>query len=105
MLHIAIFSPLQFYTALSQIVARIGHSHPSVHGLLAEIVIKVVSTHPQQALWTLLALVKSSNKERAQRGATCLAKVMVWIIYEDVHIVLLTVSRITRNAVEQKLQG
>ena len=77
MLHVAIYLPLQFYTALSQIVARIGHANPSVHGLLADIVIKVVSTHPQQALWTLLALVKSSNKERAQRGATCLTKILV----------------------------
>jgi serine/threonine-protein kinase ATR len=35
---------------------------------LADIVIKVVTTHPQQALWTLFAVVKSSSTERATEG-------------------------------------
>lgn len=67
-----------FYTALSQIVARIAHPNPTVYPLLIELVAKVVGTHPQQALWTLLAVVKSSTKERALRGRQCLDK-----IYED----------------------
>lgn len=68
-----------FYTALSQIVARIGHQNQSVYALLADIVIKVVATHPAQALWTLLAVAKSSNKDRATKGNSCLAKVMASI--------------------------
>ncbi|KAL8715001.1 MAG: hypothetical protein Q9220_000958 [cf. Caloplaca sp. 1 TL-2023] len=64
-----------FYTALSQIVARIVHPNPTVFPLLVEIVAKVVASHPQQALWTLLAVVKSSSKERALRGRQCLDKI------------------------------
>ncbi|KAL9604378.1 MAG: hypothetical protein Q9219_000566 [cf. Caloplaca sp. 3 TL-2023] len=64
-----------FYTAFSQIVARIVHTNPTVSPLLTEIVAKVVSTYPQQALWTLLAVVKSSSKERALRGHQCLDRI------------------------------
>ncbi|KAI9851275.1 MAG: serine/threonine-protein kinase M1 [Thelocarpon superellum] len=64
-----------FYTALAQIVARICHPNKEVLGLLQDIIVKVVSTHPQQALWTLFAVVKSSSKDRAARGATCLTRI------------------------------
>ena len=64
-----------FYTAFSQIVARIVHPNPTILQQLIEIVAKVVSTHPQQALWTLLAVVKSSSKERALRGRQCLEQI------------------------------
>ena len=65
-----------FYTAFSQIVARICHINQAVYANLVDIIIKVVSQHPQQALWTLLAVVKSSSTDRAQRGLTCLNKLM-----------------------------
>ncbi|KAL8992285.1 MAG: hypothetical protein Q9169_007221 [Polycauliona sp. 2 TL-2023] len=64
-----------FYTAFSQIVARIVHPNPAVFPLLIEIVAKVVLAHPQQALWTLLAVVKSSTKDRALRGKLCLDRI------------------------------
>lgn len=64
-----------FYTAFSQIVARIVHPNPTVYPLLIEIVAKVVGAHAQQALWTLLAVVKSSSKERALRGRQCLDRI------------------------------
>ncbi|KAL8891174.1 MAG: hypothetical protein Q9215_001770 [Flavoplaca cf. flavocitrina] len=64
-----------FYTAFSQIVARIVHPHPAVSPILTEIVAKVVIAHPQQALWTLLAVVKSSSKDRALRGKQCLDRI------------------------------
>lgn len=65
-----------FYTALSQIVARICHPNQAVYAILVDVIIKVVASHPQQALWTLLAVVESSSKDRAQRGLTCLSKLM-----------------------------
>ena len=65
-----------FYTALAQIVARICHPHQAVYNLLVDIVTKIVFNHPPQALWALLAMVKSSSKDRAHRGATCLARVL-----------------------------
>ena len=64
-----------FYTALSQIMARICHPNHAVYSLLVDIVVKVVIQHAPQALWTLLAVVKSSAKDRANRGATCMARI------------------------------
>jgi len=65
-----------WYTAFSQIVARICHPNQAVYKLLVDIVAKVVYTHAPQALWTLLAVVKSSSKDRASRGATCMNRVL-----------------------------
>ena len=64
-----------FYTALSQLVARICHPNREVSALLVDVVAKVVMQHAPQALWTLLALVKSSSKERANRGVACLTRI------------------------------
>ena len=68
--------PFVFYTAFAQIVARICHTNQTIYGHLVDIIAKVVTTHPQQALWTLLAIVKSSTKERSHRGAACMTKIM-----------------------------
>ena len=68
---------LQIYTILPQLVARICQSDASVSDYLTKIVVKTVTAFPQQALWTVLALVKSSSKERASRGIICLQKITV----------------------------
>ena len=59
-----------FYTVLSQAVARILHTNTTVVDILKLIVTKAVSSHPQQGLWTLLAVAKSSDSMRAKRGAS-----------------------------------
>lgn len=68
--------PVMLYTILSQVVARIGHSNKVVGEILVAIVMKVLRAFPQQALWTVLALAKSSSKDRASRGITILMKVV-----------------------------
>ena len=40
-------------------------------------IIKMVATHPQQALWSLLAVAKSSSRDRAGRGISLLNKLKV----------------------------
>lgn len=67
----------QLFTILPQVVARICHPNSTVHDLLTRIVVKAVHCFPQQGLWTVLAVVKSSNKERASRGYTCLKRITV----------------------------
>ena len=67
--------PFVFYTALSQIVARICHTNRAVNDILIDIVARVVTHHPKHALWTLLAVVKSSSKDRASKGLACMSKV------------------------------
>ena len=69
-----------FYTAFAQIVARICHENETIYHSLVDIVAKVVTAHPQQALWTLLAMMKSTTgkvrSERSHRGTVCMGKVM-----------------------------
>jgi hypothetical protein len=68
---------MQLFTILPQVVARICHPNPTVYNLLTKIVAKAVNAFPQQGLWTVLAVVKSSSKDRASRGFTCLQKITV----------------------------
>ena len=68
--------PFVFYTAFAQIVARICHTNPQIHASLSDIIAKVVVAHSQQALWPLLAMIKSSTKERAYRGMLCMTKII-----------------------------
>ncbi|EAU37733.1 hypothetical protein ATEG_02771 [Aspergillus terreus NIH2624] len=63
------------FTILSQVVARICHPNATVYDLLTKIVAKAVNFFPQQGLWTVLAVVKSSSKDRASRGMNCLQKI------------------------------
>ncbi|PYI12112.1 hypothetical protein BO78DRAFT_392787 [Aspergillus sclerotiicarbonarius CBS 121057] len=63
------------FTILPQVVARICHPNTTVYDLLAKIVVKAVNSFPQQGLWTVLAVVKSSSKDRASRGINCLQKI------------------------------
>ncbi|CEJ55236.1 Putative UVSB PI-3 kinase [Penicillium brasilianum] len=63
------------FTILHQMVARICHRNNTVYDLLARMVTKAVQSYPQQGLWTVLAVVKSSNKDRALKGQACLAKI------------------------------
>ncbi|KAJ5806956.1 hypothetical protein N7474_010548 [Penicillium riverlandense] len=68
--------PALLFTILPQVVARICHGNHTVYDLLTRIVAKAVNHFPQQGLWTVLAVVKSSSKERAQGGINCLQKIM-----------------------------
>lgn len=61
-----------FYTALPQIVARIAHPNKEVYQYLQQIIVKVISAHPQQALWNLLAVTTSPQLERKTRGGIIL---------------------------------
>ncbi|GJC97112.1 pephosphatidylinositol 3 [Colletotrichum higginsianum] len=58
-----------FYTALPQIVARIAHHNASVYERLVHIVVKVVESHPRQALWSLFGIMTTRQaSERKARG-------------------------------------
>lgn len=61
-----------FYTALPQIVARIAHPNGDVYKYISQIIMKVVSSHPQQALWTLFAVSISTQQDRKTRGTAIL---------------------------------
>lgn len=62
-----------FYTALSQIVARIAHPNVDVFAGIQEIIVKVVEAHPRQALWNLFACMTTKQaSDRRTRGQAIL---------------------------------
>lgn len=68
--------PVLLYTILPQVVARICHANKSVYDTLSTIVIRVVRAFPQQAFWTLLAVVESQQKDRALKGINIVNKLI-----------------------------
>ncbi|KAH7078025.1 hypothetical protein BKA63DRAFT_277194 [Paraphoma chrysanthemicola] len=63
-----------WYTAFPQIITRISHPNKNVWDALQIIILRVSSTYPQQALWSLLAVLHSTQDDRRSRGATALQK-------------------------------
>ncbi|KAG9925288.1 hypothetical protein KCV05_g7632, partial [Aureobasidium melanogenum] len=66
--------PYIFYNALPQMISRITHPNPKVYEVLSMIIQKIVSTHPSQALWFLLAVCKATASDRASRGVAIINK-------------------------------
>ncbi|KAG8580917.1 hypothetical protein GDO81_007479 [Engystomops pustulosus] len=67
-------APYQFLTAFSQLISRICHSHDEVFAVLMEIVAKVFVAYPQQAMWMMTAVSKSSYPMRVNRCKEILNK-------------------------------
>ncbi|XP_064619014.1 serine/threonine-protein kinase ATR-like [Lineus longissimus] len=57
----------QFLTALPQLVSRICHADAGVFYIIVEIVKKVLVQYPQQAMWLMMAVSKSSYPIRMKR--------------------------------------
>ncbi|KAJ8409535.1 hypothetical protein AAFF_G00229360 [Aldrovandia affinis] len=72
--HTANLSPYQFLTAFSQLISRICHSNDEVFAVLLEIVAKVFLAYPQQAMWMMTAVSKSSYPTRMIRCKEILRK-------------------------------
>lgn len=66
-----------WYTAFPQIITRISHPNKNVWDALQTIIIRVASSYPQQALWSLLAVLHSTQDDRRIRGAAVLQKLRV----------------------------
>ncbi|KAK3050228.1 serine/threonine-protein kinase M1 [Extremus antarcticus] len=60
--------PFVFYSAMPQMISRITHSNPEVWRQLCNILTRLVASHPSQALWSLLAVIKASDQPRVDRG-------------------------------------
>lgn len=59
--------PLVFFTAFSQLVSRICHPSNDVYNHLKTILVKLIQTFPQQSLWMILSVYKSSYASRVRR--------------------------------------
>lgn len=67
-------APWMFFIAFPQIMSRITHPHKDVFEQLMSIITKVLSAYPQQAIWSLVAVLNSTHKERANRGQQVVRK-------------------------------
>ncbi|XP_060762548.1 serine/threonine-protein kinase ATR isoform X2 [Neoarius graeffei] len=72
--HTQHLSPYQFLTAFSQLISRICHSNDEVFAVLMDIIAKVFLTYPQQAMWMMTAVSKSSYPTRMNRCKEILKK-------------------------------
>nr|XP_061780459.1 serine/threonine-protein kinase ATR-like [Nerophis lumbriciformis] len=67
-------APYQFLTAFSQLISRVCHSSDEVFTVLMTIVAKVFLAYPQQAMWLMAAVSKSSYPTRMNRCNQILKK-------------------------------
>ncbi|XP_019728158.1 serine/threonine-protein kinase ATR isoform X2 [Hippocampus comes] len=72
--HCANLAPYQFLTAFSQLISRVCHSNDEVFTVLMTIVAKVFLAYPQQAMWLMTAVSKSSYPTRMNRCNQILKK-------------------------------
>ncbi|CAH1116639.1 unnamed protein product [Phaedon cochleariae] len=61
-----------FLTAFSQLVSRICHPQKEVYIMLKSIIIRLVQQYPQQSLWMIISVIKSSYSLRSKRCAEIL---------------------------------
>lgn len=87
-----------WYTAFPQIITRISHPHKTVWETLSAIILKVSSTYPQQALWSLLAVTRASQDDRRGRGLSVLAKLKAVCWNRTIHECTAKFSRIHLSA-------
>lgn len=66
--------PYIFYQALPQMLSRISHPHPEVWKELSQVISKIASTYPSQALWSLLAVSKATDRVRHDRAVEVINK-------------------------------
>ncbi|XP_034530392.1 serine/threonine-protein kinase ATR [Notolabrus celidotus] len=72
--HCSTLAPYQFLTAFSQLISRVCHSSDEVFTVLMTIVAKVFLAYPQQAMWLMTAVCKSSYPMRMNRCNQILKK-------------------------------
>ncbi|KAJ2077183.1 hypothetical protein H4R24_005284 [Coemansia sp. RSA 988] len=63
-----------FLVVFSQLVSRICHANEDVFAVLEGIVLRVLDQFPQQALWQLMGVQRSTYAARAERSSAVLAK-------------------------------
>jgi len=64
-----------FLTAFPQIISRICHKNKNVFQVLENIIITVLTVYPQQALWQMMSVSRSTYKIRAKRCNVIFSKV------------------------------
>ena len=67
----------QFVTAMPQLISRICHKNPKVHQVIEAIIQGVLALYPEQMLWHLVSVSKSTLKIRSDRINQIFSKMKV----------------------------
>jgi serine/threonine-protein kinase ATR len=67
----------QFVTAMPQLISRICHKNPKVHQVIEAIIQGVLTLYPEQMLWHLMSVSKSTLKIRSDRINQIFSKMKV----------------------------
>lgn len=59
--------PFLFFTAFSQLVSRICHPSAEVYNVLKTIIVILIQNFPQQSMWMILSVYKSSYTSRIKK--------------------------------------
>ncbi|XP_058118303.1 serine/threonine-protein kinase ATR-like [Anopheles ziemanni] len=60
-------SPYFFFTSFSQLISRVAHPSVETYQVLKSIIVKLLLNYPQQTLWMMLSVYKSSYPNRVRR--------------------------------------
>ncbi|KAK5718407.1 serine/threonine-protein kinase M1 [Elasticomyces elasticus] len=63
-----------FYTALPQMLSRISHPHKDVWRQLSNCLTRIITSHPSQAMWYILPVLKATDRTRVERGTEILKR-------------------------------
>jgi hypothetical protein len=63
-------------------MSRIIHPHKEVYAKIQNIIVKVVVAYPQQSMWSLMAVTKSTSRDRSERGKKVLTQLKVFPVLE-----------------------
>ncbi|CAK3819966.1 kinase rad3 [Lecanosticta acicola] len=67
--------PYVFYHALPQLISRVTHPHPDIWKQLSNILTRIGASHPSQALWSIFPMTKAEDPVRVERGVEILSKI------------------------------
>ena len=68
-------TPYLLMAALPQLISRICHSHGDIWNVLRVILVRLFANYPQQVLWHMVPLLKSSYRVRSYRGQAIIDQV------------------------------
>jgi serine/threonine-protein kinase ATR len=66
--------PYQFLTALPQLTSRLCHPNDATYSIMTDVFLRLLSHHPQQTLWMMMAAHKSTDDVRKRRCELILNK-------------------------------
>ena len=78
---IARLPPFVPYTSFAQILSRIDHPHKETSALIAEVIERIVGHYPQQALWSLYAVSRSTVEEKKKIARDLLRRLVVRMVF------------------------